>query len=181
MDKIDNIALKCINYVDDVTRIILEYIFHAIELIERSQADMGLEIMKKCDEILLAASKQNILINTDVLTLIPHTYSLYFFQYILCSIQDYHNASIYLFKSIQIFKQKLVPSKPQQLILYNRVLCSLHLQLYGIYLTIENHELSLAHAKEAFKRSEEILRNCTFICNEHLHRHKNLFNCVYFT
>ena len=159
-DKLDELVLKSISYKGDISRILLEYTTHSIEFITSFQLDSGLDMLQRCDEILLSASNQSVLVDTDILTLITHTYSLYFYQYFLHSSKDFSNASIYLFKSIQIFKQKIVPSKHMHLILHSRVLCTLYLQLFGIYFEIGNHELAMIHIKESLKRSEEIISNC---------------------
>ena len=92
--------------------------------------------------------------------------------------RDIKSSAICLFKSIQMFKQRSIPSKPLHQIMQSRVICSLHLQLFGLYTSINNHDLALIHIKEAFNKSEEILSKCTSICNKHLHRHKNLFPSV---
>jgi hypothetical protein len=54
----------------------------------------------------------------------------------------------------------------------------MHLQLYGIYAGVDNHEMALIHVKEALKKSEEIIQNCIVICQEHMFRHKSLYNYV---
>lgn len=54
----------------------------------------------------------------------------------------------------------------------------MHLQLYGIYAGVDNHEMALIHVKEALKKSEEIMQNCIVICQEHMFRHKSLYNYV---
>jgi hypothetical protein len=54
----------------------------------------------------------------------------------------------------------------------------MHLQLYGIYLSSSNSELALVHAKEALRRSEELLWHSLTMCKDHLHRHKSLFGYV---
>ena len=179
MEKLDELISKNKITGIDISRVLLEYISRSIDFITSFQFDDALSMLQRCDSILLSVTKQCVYIDTDILSLVPHTYSLYFFQYDILSTRDYHNASIYLFKAIQILKQKIVAGKPLQLILFNRVLCSLHLQLYGIYIQMDNHELALIHAKEAFKKSEAILHNCTGICINHLYRHRNLYNCVY--
>ena len=78
MNKLDELVFKSKNHSGDVNRVLLEYIISAIEFISMNQLESGLDLISKCDEVLSSASKQSILIESDVLTLIPHTYSLYF-------------------------------------------------------------------------------------------------------
>lgn len=180
MDKLDELVSKSKEYAADVNKIIIDYIFNTIEYMHQSQLDLALDMLQHCEEIIISASKQSILIESEVLSLTSHTYALYYYQYGLHSKKDIQNSAIYLFKAIQSFKQRTVPSKPLHQILQNRVLCSLHLQLYGLYSSINNLDLALIHLKESFKKSEEILINCTLICSDHMHRHKNLFLIVRF-
>ena len=78
-DKLDELVLKSISYKGDISRILLEYTTHSIEFITSFQLDSGLDMLQRCDEILLSASNQSVLVDTDILTLITHTYSLYFY------------------------------------------------------------------------------------------------------
>jgi hypothetical protein len=161
-----------------VSKVLIEYVLNAIEYIAQSQTELCEEMLTHCEEIIISASKQSILVDPEVLALISHTSSLLLYQYLPFSKQDIKSSAISLFKSIQMFKQRSIPSKPLHQIMQSRVLCSLHLQLFGLYSSTNNHDLALLHIKEAFNKSEEIISKCASICHKHLHRHKNLFPSV---
>lgn len=178
MDKLDELILKSKVHAADVNKIIIEYILNSIDYILNSQLELALDMLEHCEEVISSATKQSMLIESEVLCLTSHTYALYYYKYKLFSKKDIQNSAIYLFKSIQCLKQRSISQKPLHHILQNRVLCSMHLQLYGLYISVNNYDLALLHIKEAFKKSEEILISCTSICADHMHRHKNLYTIV---
>jgi len=178
MDKLDELVLKSKGHLGDVNKLIIEYIFNSIDYLLNNQLELAYDMLEHCEEVISSATKQSLLIESEVLCLTSHTYALYYYKYPINSKKEIQNSAIYLFKSIQILKQRPLSPKPLHHILQNRLLCSMHLQLFGLYTSVNNHDLALLHIKEALRKSEEILISCTSICSDHMHRHKNLYTIV---
>lgn len=80
MDKLDELVSKSKEYAADVNKIIIDYIINTIEYMNQSQLDLALDMLQHCEEIILSASKQCILIESEVLSLTSHTFALYYYQ-----------------------------------------------------------------------------------------------------
>lgn len=80
MENLDELVLNCSLYIADVTQVLIEYIASSIEFIATAQYDFAQEVLQRCDEILLSASKQSVFIEVELLTLISHTYAYYFYR-----------------------------------------------------------------------------------------------------
>lgn len=80
MENLDELVRKSKRDLGDVSRVVMEYVAHATEFIVNFQLEFGFEMLQKCDEILMSASRQFVLVDSDVIFIVPHTYSLYFFQ-----------------------------------------------------------------------------------------------------
>jgi hypothetical protein len=76
MEQLDDLVSKSKNHSADVSKVLIEYVFHAIDNIMQVQLDKAQEMLSHCEEIVISATKQSILLDAEVLGLISHTNSL---------------------------------------------------------------------------------------------------------
>jgi hypothetical protein len=80
MEQLDKLVSKSKSKLADVSKVLVEYILHAINYITQSQLDLGEEMLSHCQDILISASKQSILVDAEVQALLSHTTSLLLYQ-----------------------------------------------------------------------------------------------------
>ena len=132
---------------------ILARLEKALELLESTEIDEGINLLKLCEERMSLTDT----VETDIKLITVHNLAMCYQL-----MQDYEECGKYLEKTIQIAKSREF-SQDIEKIRNSRYLCMLYIQLAAIMSHLGDHIQSITHAKQAFNFALQSFQQCISI------------------